>query len=119
MRALNRRATTNLHINVTDVNDNAPEFIQSSYSATIEEEDERVPRELLRVSATDRDSGDSRVVYRLEGQGAGKYFQVDNLTGIVHLVSKVDRDAPYGAPMWKFIVQASSWASSHRQRRGF
>ena len=60
---------------------------------------------VLQVSAIDRDSGDTSIVYRLEGQGTDKFFAIDNRTGIISVVSRVDRDAPYGAPEWKFIVQ--------------
>ena len=43
------RASTNIIINVTDVNDNAPEFRQAQYEAIIIEEDGNVPRELFGV----------------------------------------------------------------------
>lgn len=57
------------------------------------------------MSAFDRDSGDNDIVYRLEGQGTDKFFAINNRTGIISVVSKVDRDAPFGAPIWNFIVQ--------------
>ena len=65
---------------------------------------------VLQVSAIDRDSGDTSIVYRLEGQGTDKFFSIDNRTGIISVMSRVDRDAPYGAPEWKFIVQVRNKA---------
>jgi hypothetical protein len=98
-------ATTMITINVTDVNDNAPVFEKQEYGITLVEEQTDIPLEILRVRAFDRDSDETPVIYRLEGQGTPEFFRVDNHTGIIQVVNRLDRDAPNGAPVWKFIVQ--------------
>lgn len=46
------------------------------------------------------------IVYRLEGQGVGEFFQVDEKSGVITVLKPLDRDLPAGVPTWKFIVQA-------------
>ncbi|KAK0427455.1 hypothetical protein QR680_010234 [Steinernema hermaphroditum] len=101
-------ASTHLHIKVTDINDNAPQFVQSRYETTIKEEDSNAPKVLFRLKANDADQDEKSklVIYRLEGQGVGEYFSVNRLTGEVNVLKALDRDPPYGVPVWKFVAQA-------------
>ncbi|KAE9548365.1 hypothetical protein FO519_008425 [Halicephalobus sp. NKZ332] len=100
--------TTNVYLYVEDVNDNPPQFDSPIYSATIEEEDKKVPKRLFTVKATDADKDETsdRIVYRLEGQGVGDFFTVDPVFGHIEVIKPLDRDPPNGVPVWKFIVQA-------------
>ncbi|CAB3408176.1 unnamed protein product [Caenorhabditis bovis] len=101
-------ATTNVFIHIEDVNDNAPMFEQQKYATTVVEEDVDVPRVLFNVKATDADQDEksSKIVYRLEGQGADDVFRIGAYTGVIELMKPLDRDPPEGVPSWNFVVQA-------------
>ncbi|PIC54303.1 hypothetical protein B9Z55_003605 [Caenorhabditis nigoni] len=101
-------ATTNVYIHIEDVNDNAPQFEQQKYATTVIEEDVDVPKVLFNVRATDADQDEksSRIVYRLEGQGAEEVFRIGKYSGMIELVKPLDRDPPTGVPSWNFVVQA-------------
>lgn len=73
-------ATTALTIRVTDLNDNAPEFLQAAYVATLTEEHTEM-QEILSVNATDNDltEDNSRIRYRLMHLKKG--FTVHPTTG--------------------------------------
>uniref|UniRef100_A0A1I7XGD9 Cadherin-like protein 26 n=1 Tax=Heterorhabditis bacteriophora TaxID=37862 RepID=A0A1I7XGD9_HETBA len=100
--------TTDVFIHIEDVNDNAPVFEQTTYVTTVLEEDPDIPKVLFRVRATDADKDEKsrRIVYQLEGQGAGEFFHIGRENGEIELVKALDRDPPNGVPTWKFIVQA-------------
>uniref|UniRef100_A0A1I7UMB3 Cadherin domain protein n=1 Tax=Caenorhabditis tropicalis TaxID=1561998 RepID=A0A1I7UMB3_9PELO len=101
-------ATTNVYIHIEDVNDNAPQFEQQKYATTVIEEDVDVPKVLFNVRATDADLDEksSRIVYRLEGQGADEVFRIGKYSGTIELMRPLDRDPPTGVPSWNFVVQA-------------
>ncbi|OWF37311.1 protocadherin alpha-11-like [Mizuhopecten yessoensis] len=84
-----RTGTMTVDIKVTDVNDNAPEFSQSVYNVTIGE-DTRVGQVILKVTATDADSGaNGQVLYRLSPHQLSvihTFFAIDNITGELSLV---------------------------------
>ncbi|CAJ0930369.1 unnamed protein product, partial [Mesorhabditis belari] len=100
--------STDVHIYVDDVNDNPPVFEFPTYTTTILEQDKNVPKVLFRVNATDADKDEKsrRIIYRLEGQGAGEFFRIGRETGEIELIKELDRDPPLGVATWKFIVQA-------------
>ncbi|CAI2294435.1 unnamed protein product [Caenorhabditis sp. 36 PRJEB53466] len=101
-------ATTNVYIHIEDVNDNAPMFEQQKYATTVVEEDVDVPKVLFNVRATDADQDEksSKIVYRLEGQGADEVFRIGRYSGTIELIKPLDRDPPTGVPSWNFVVQA-------------
>ena len=78
-----RNSSTIVNVNVLDVNDNVPQFQDLPASLTISE----VPYiglEILRVNATDPDSGSfGQVSYSLITETARSQFSIDNVTGIV------------------------------------
>eukprot|EP00057_Strongylocentrotus_purpuratus_P034310 XP_794702.3 PREDICTED: neural-cadherin [Strongylocentrotus purpuratus] len=87
--------TTTVVVNVINVNDVAPQFGESSYSATVlEEDDSDIPRVLLTVAATDGDADAvaDAVVYDLLGTGAGTLFTIDPQTGNITLTGVLDRE---------------------------
>lgn len=67
-----------------------------------------IPKVLFNVHATDADQDEksSRIVYRLEGQGADEVFRIGKYSGTIELVKALDRDPPAGVPSWNFVVQA-------------
>lgn len=88
------RSLVQLLVDVTDANDNAPVLDNSLYNATVLEE-EFAPVRVVRVHATDRDSGDNgRISYRLApGQDGDGAFGVDPSTGEIFTKAKLDREA--------------------------
>ncbi|VVC44201.1 Hypothetical protein CINCED_3A007173 [Cinara cedri] len=73
-------STATLTIQVTDVNDNAPEFDNNAYTLTVNET--ATPGTIIGVvKATDRDSNPN-IVYKLSGPSADK-FDVDKDTGTI------------------------------------
>ena len=56
-----RSGTANVHITVTDVNDNEPRFLQSNYGKEIKE-DVRPGTKVLVVSAVDDDDGSNKAI---------------------------------------------------------
>ncbi|VDK79416.1 unnamed protein product, partial [Onchocerca ochengi] len=101
-------ATTDLFVYIDDINDNAPQFEKDLYEITISEEEQNIPKTLFIVKAIDADkpNDSSKIVYRLEGQGVGEFFQVGQYTGEIEVIRPLDRDPPAGVSVWKFIVQA-------------
>ncbi|XP_063446627.1 cadherin-23-like [Mytilus trossulus] len=84
-----------LTIYITDVNDNAPKFIEPMYQQDIPE-NENVSTEVLKVVATDPDNSIGGIVrYSLqpEGQSAGLYdnaFTIDARSGSVTLGKRLE-----------------------------
>lgn len=77
---------------VRDVNDNAPEFSQPIYTATVTENLPSVVS-VLRVVATDRDDSTNSVVrYSLADVAAG-VFSIDSTTGWISATAPLDREA--------------------------
>ena len=54
------KGTANVHITVTDVNDNKPRFLQSNYEKPILENVQ--PATVLEVSAVDDDEGSNKAI---------------------------------------------------------
>ncbi|KAF9823771.1 hypothetical protein SFRURICE_000014, partial [Spodoptera frugiperda] len=71
-------------VSLTDVNDNAPQFAEEPYSATLAEA--ALPGTRVgAIRATDRDTGrfgTEGIVYELSGNGA-ELFRVDNRSGVI------------------------------------
>ena len=78
-------------VNVTDVNDNDPQFVQSTYSDELIENN-YVGAEVLMVRATDRDDGlNGQLTYSVDGDAAA-WFDVEPTTGVVKAGVKFDRE---------------------------
>ena len=77
-------------IRVIDVNDNAPVFSMSSYTAQVTEHS-NINTSVANISATDNDSGVFGVIsYALEGDNG--VFRIDSATGEVVINQDVDRE---------------------------
>lgn len=88
-----RFSTAEVEINLTDANDNAPEFTQALYTAEIREDSAIGTLVTNLIDANDRDSGDfGRIKYSLQGTDSD-IFNIDEDTGVVTLAAPVDYEA--------------------------
>ncbi|XP_078402373.1 protocadherin-20-like [Cetorhinus maximus] len=101
-----------IHVKITDENDNTPQFYQSSFEASIEENN--VPGAfLLKISATDADSGQNgEVVYHL-GPDALPIFSVERFTGNLTVSTTLDREKE---KLYRFTVSAVDHGVPPRKR---
>ncbi|XP_029030890.1 cadherin-23-like [Betta splendens] len=78
-----RTGTATVFVEVQDVNDNRPIFLQNSYETSIVES---VPQgtSIVRVQATDADEGENgRVLYRILTGNSNDQFSIDRQTGLI------------------------------------
>ncbi|KAI3998550.1 protocadherin 11 Y-linked [Homo sapiens] len=80
-----------LFIKVKDENDNAPVFTQSFVTVSIPENNSP-GIQLMKVSATDADSGPNAEINYLLGPDAPPEFSLDRRTGMLTVVKKLDRE---------------------------
>ncbi|XP_064430389.1 protocadherin-11 X-linked isoform X2 [Mirounga angustirostris] len=80
-----------LLVKVKDENDNAPVFTQPFISLSLPENNSPGTK-LTKISATDADSGHSAEINYLLGVDAPSEFNLDNHTGILTAVKKLDRE---------------------------
>ncbi|XP_022240676.1 fat-like cadherin-related tumor suppressor homolog isoform X3 [Limulus polyphemus] len=94
-------------IHVEDVNDNAPMFSQPVYNGSVSE---ATPfgTSIMKVHATDRDTGPNQdVQYSILGN-ATAYFHIDPADGIVFIKHSLDHETQ---PMHHFVVMATDGGS--------
>ncbi|PAA85363.1 hypothetical protein BOX15_Mlig029482g2 [Macrostomum lignano] len=108
-----------LVINVTDVNDERPEFTASSFDVTVSEHEDPQRKVLLTASATDRDSGaGGEVTYSIEeladGSSDGASFSVDPTSGQLRLSLRLDYETKRQHQFW--IVAADRGSPSQSAR---
>ncbi|XP_041516151.1 protocadherin beta-6-like [Microtus oregoni] len=86
-----RSGTTTVRIEVVDINDNAPQFVQSLYEVQIPE-NSPLGALVVAVSARDLDVGlHGSVAYSLfQGGGASLPFVIDDITGEICLREELD-----------------------------
>ncbi|EDL76350.1 rCG49505 [Rattus norvegicus] len=86
-----RSGTTTVHIEVVDINDNSPQFVQSLYKVQVPENNP-LNAFVVTVSATDLDAGVyGNVTYSLfQGYGVFQPFVIDEITGEIHLSKELD-----------------------------
>ena len=79
---------TTLAVNVKDVNDNAPKFLESSYQATLSEET-AAGTSILRVSAEDEDSGtNGQLTYAFVTSVSE--FRINATSGVIYTAKKIE-----------------------------
>ena len=86
-------STLSLIIQITDVNDNAPRFIENNYVVLIIEH-EQLPLLVVTVQATDADEpgqNNSIVGYRIVGEGSDR-FQIDAVRGEIRTIPPIDSE---------------------------
>lgn len=105
-------AETKVIIDVTDVNNNAPEFQQTSYKATI---DENAPAGtgVLTVKATDRDRGENGYVTYSITNMSPQPFLIDYFTGLITTSEVLDYELM--PRIYSLKVRASDWGSPFRR----
>ncbi|XP_076411159.1 protocadherin beta-6-like [Peromyscus maniculatus bairdii] len=92
-----RSGTTAVRIEVVDINDNAPQFVQSLYEVQVPE-NSPLNALIVTVSARDLDMGPyGNIAYSLfQGGGVSQPFVIDEVTGEVRLKRVLDFEAtPY------------------------
>lgn len=78
-------------VKISDINDNAPSFTQSIYSASVKEDIE-IGTEVLRVLATDLDEGiNSEIFYSIENSTESA-FAIDEKTGAIFNSKSLNRE---------------------------
>uniref|UniRef100_A0A8D8W2C8 Protocadherin-16 n=1 Tax=Cacopsylla melanoneura TaxID=428564 RepID=A0A8D8W2C8_9HEMI len=85
-------ASKTFELKVTDVNDNAPEFEQSTYYANVLEVAEP-GTSVFQISAFDRDEGINSVIsysLRENADNHPSWFQIDSKSGLITMKSNVD-----------------------------
>ncbi|XP_069130299.1 protocadherin Fat 1-like isoform X2 [Argopecten irradians] len=98
-----RSCDTQVFIQLSDVNDNRPEFVDAPSDFLLSESAE-VNTLLIRVRAQDADLGINRQVkYRLTDDANGT-FAVDSETGILMLKKRVDREM---IPSYRLVLEGS------------
>ncbi|XP_014782250.1 protocadherin-18 [Octopus bimaculoides] len=89
---LPREGRLNIHISVTDINDNAPVFTQNIYNISIRNFHPKT-RPIIILSAKDLDSGEnSRVSYHFSSETSDTakiYFQLNSETGEIFVQKKI------------------------------
>lgn len=94
-----------INITVTDINDNAPEFLQSSYNESVQENVPlRVP--ILKVEAKDKDIGkNAEISYLFSSRVSQKIrqkFLIDEQTGEISALSNIDYEED---KLFQFIIE--------------
>uniref|UniRef100_A0A8C6G896 Protocadherin beta 8 n=1 Tax=Mus spicilegus TaxID=10103 RepID=A0A8C6G896_MUSSI len=89
-----KSGTTTVRIEVVDINDNAPQFLQSLYAVEVPE-NSPLDALVVTVSARDLDAGiHGNVAYSLfQGGGGPQPFVIDEITGEIRLKGALDFEA--------------------------
>ncbi|KAK2848766.1 hypothetical protein Q5P01_008600 [Channa striata] len=97
-------AETHIVVEITDENDNSPQFTHTSYQATLDE-NAPVGSSVLKVSATDPDKGKNGfVTYAIANSGLLP-FAIDPFTGVVSTSEHLDYE------LMKRLYHLRVWAS--------
>uniref|UniRef100_A0A672IB29 FAT atypical cadherin 1a n=1 Tax=Salarias fasciatus TaxID=181472 RepID=A0A672IB29_SALFA len=107
-----KKAATKVIVGVIDVNNNAPEFQQTSYKASV---DENVPigTSVLTVKATDLDRGENGyVTYSITNLNP-QPFVIDYFSGVISTSEVLDYELM--PRIYNLKVRASDWGSPFRR----
>ncbi|CDQ67801.1 unnamed protein product [Oncorhynchus mykiss] len=107
-----KKAATKVIIDIIDVNNNAPEFQQTSYKATV---DENVPvgSNVLAVKATDLDSGENGYVTYSIANVSPQPFVIDYFSGVIGTSEELDYELM--PRIYNLKIRASDWGSPFRR----
>ncbi|XP_022617734.1 neural-cadherin-like [Seriola dumerili] len=106
---------TTVYINVTDVNDNVPFFLSSTYEATVPEGAE-IGTSVAQVSATDLDSGLHGMIHYVilkDESGDSQFFSIDPLSGVIVTRASFDREQKAS-----YLIEVQSQDGSESARPG-
>ncbi|CAL1534113.1 unnamed protein product [Lymnaea stagnalis] len=110
--------STTVEIKIRDINDNSPEFSQLSYSVVgkvVEEDTTVTPSNkmfLIQVHATDKDVNRTQTDIRYFLIGAENTFSINETSGEIYLIGKLDRDQPN--PNYTFTARAEDERANPR-----
>lgn len=105
------RDKVKVKIYITDVNDNAPQFLRTPYKVQISE-GSMIDTQLIRVYTIDADEGlNGDVFYNIESGNVDGCFAIDDATGQVTLARHLDRET---IAAYKLVVVAHDAALKHR-----
>ncbi|XP_072119468.1 protocadherin Fat 3a isoform X1 [Mobula birostris] len=94
---------TTVNVNVTDVNDNPPEFSRDIYNSVISE-DAPIGDSVALVLAEDWDSqANAQIHFSIVNGDLGNYFSINPVTGLIKIKEQLDREKVSG---YSLIVQA-------------
>ncbi|XP_072433894.1 protocadherin Fat 3-like isoform X4 [Chiloscyllium punctatum] len=94
---------TTVNVNITDVNDNAPEFSREIYNAVISE-DASVGDSVVKVLAEDCDSQiNAQINFSIVNGDPDNYFNIHPVTGLIKVKERLDREKISG---YSLTVQA-------------
>uniref|UniRef100_A0AAQ5YM98 FAT atypical cadherin 1a n=1 Tax=Amphiprion ocellaris TaxID=80972 RepID=A0AAQ5YM98_AMPOC len=107
-----KKATTKVIVDVIDVNNNAPEFQQTSYKASV---DENVPigTSVITVKATDLDRGENGYVTYSITNLSPQPFVIDYFSGVISTSEVLDYELM--PRIYNIKVRASDWGSPFRR----
>ncbi|XP_048119302.1 protocadherin Fat 1a isoform X8 [Alosa alosa] len=107
-----KNAATKVIVDVTDVNNNAPEFKQTSYKASV---DENMPvgTSVLTVKATDLDGGENGYVTYSIANVNPQPFVIDYFSGVISTSEQLDYELM--PRIYNLKVRASDWGSPFRR----
>ncbi|KAM9310460.1 neural-cadherin [Pholidichthys leucotaenia] len=106
---------TTVYVNVTDVNDNVPFFLSSTYEATVPE-GAQIGTSVAQVSATDLDSGlHGLIQYAIlrDESGDSQFFSIDSHTGVIVTRASFDREQKAS-----YLIEVQSQDKSESARPG-
>ncbi|KAL2084527.1 hypothetical protein ACEWY4_020045 [Coilia grayii] len=104
-----------VYVNLTDVNDNVPFFMTSSYEATVPEGAE-IGTSVAQVSASDLDSGPhGQVNYVIlkDQSGDSQFFSINSHTGVIHTRATFDREQK-----GSYLIEVQSQDATESARPG-
>ncbi|XP_053180130.1 protocadherin Fat 2 [Scomber japonicus] len=83
-------------VNVTDVNDNPPDFVSTEYQATLDEM-AKCGHIVIKIQASDPDTGDlNNLKYKILSGNEGRYFNINESSGIISFSNVCKRNLdPY------------------------
>ncbi|TRY95800.1 hypothetical protein DNTS_001832 [Danionella cerebrum] len=106
---------TTVYVNITDVNDNVPFFMSSTYESTVPEGAE-IGTSVSQVSATDLDTGLHGMINYIilkDQSGDSQFFSINSYTGIIHTRATFDREQK-----GSYLIEVQSQDSTESARSG-
>ncbi|XP_028281097.1 neural-cadherin [Parambassis ranga] len=106
---------TTVYVNVTDVNDNVPFFLSSTYEATVPE-GAQIGTSVAQVSATDLDSGPHGMIHYVilkDESGDSQFFSIDSRSGVITTRASFDREQKAS-----YLIEVQSQDGSESARQG-
>ncbi|XP_062848374.1 neural-cadherin [Trichomycterus rosablanca] len=106
---------TTVYVNLTDVNDNVPFFMSSTYEATVPEGAE-IGTSVAQVAASDLDSGLHGMINYIilkDQSGDSQFFSIHPYTGVIQTQATFDREQKSS-----YLIEVQSQDSSESARPG-